>query len=70
MTAKTRALGSDLAKVDAHQIQPGEYEEIPELTDEFFARGKFTRGGKPISGEEARAAFAPALKELIGKKRA
>jgi uncharacterized protein (DUF4415 family) len=51
-----------LAKVDAHEIQPEEYDEIPELTDEFFARAKFMRGDVPISDEEAREAFAPALR--------
>ena len=32
---------SDLAKVDAHEIQPEEYEELPELTDEMMARADF-----------------------------
>jgi len=32
-----RPLGSDLACIDAHEIQPGEYEEIPELTEEMLA---------------------------------
>jgi len=34
-----RCLGSDLAKVAKHVIQPEEYEELPELTDEMLARG-------------------------------
>jgi uncharacterized protein (DUF4415 family) len=42
-------LGSDLAKVDAHVITPEEYEEIPELTDEMFARGVVKRAGRPVS---------------------
>jgi uncharacterized protein (DUF4415 family) len=52
MAGKKRAslppVKSDLARVDAHVIQPEEYEEIPELTDEMFARGVWKRGGKPI----------------------
>ncbi|MGQ9365555.1 BrnA antitoxin family protein [Azospirillum sp. ST 5-10] len=36
-----------MAKVDAHVIQPEEYEEVPEVTDEMFARGTVTEGGKP-----------------------
>ncbi|KIZ33776.1 MULTISPECIES: BrnA antitoxin family protein [Rhodopseudomonas] len=48
MTEKKRALGSDLKKVDAHIIQPHEYDEIPELTDEWFARADLHRGGKLI----------------------
>src|SRR5947209_8368275 len=44
MTARKRALGSDLNKVDAHVIQPEEYEEIPELTDEDLERAEFSIG--------------------------
>lgn len=35
-----RSLGSDLAKVTTHVIQPEEYDELPELTDDMLARGK------------------------------
>ena len=42
-------MGSDLAKVAAHVIQPHEYEELPELTDEMLARGKISKGGRPRS---------------------
>ena len=44
-----RISGSDMAKVDARVIQPEEYEELPELTDEMFARARFSKGGRPIS---------------------
>ena len=44
-----RSLGSDLVKVAAHVIQPEEYEELPELTDEMLARGKINKGGRPRS---------------------
>lgn len=52
MTGSKRALRSDsvksdLAKVDEHVIQPEEYDEIPEITDEMFARGAVMDGGKP-----------------------
>ncbi|GEO16360.1 BrnA antitoxin family protein [Microvirga aerophila] len=47
MTEKKRALGSDLDKADAHRIQPEEYEDIPELTDEWFAKAEVHEGGKP-----------------------
>jgi uncharacterized protein (DUF4415 family) len=40
-------LGSDLKQVDEHVIQPAEYEDLPELTDEMFARGTVNRGGRP-----------------------
>ena len=36
-----RAIGSDLAKLDAHVITPEEYEEIPEWTDEMFDRAVY-----------------------------
>jgi uncharacterized protein (DUF4415 family) len=49
MIAKKRALGSDLKKVDAHIITAEEYEEIPELTDEDFARADLYHGGKLVS---------------------
>lgn len=43
-----RSLGSDLDKVDAHVITPEEYEEIPELEDEFFEHADEYRGGKLV----------------------
>lgn len=43
-----KPLGSDLAKVKAHVIQPEEYEEIPELTNEDIARAVIKRAGRPI----------------------
>ena len=48
MPAKKRVLGSDLKKVDRHVIQPHEYDEIPELTDDFFERADHYRGGKLV----------------------
>jgi uncharacterized protein (DUF4415 family) len=55
MTERRRATGSDLNKigsdlraVDAHEITPEEYEEIPELTEEDFARGEWHVNGKPV----------------------
>ena len=38
-----------MARVDAHVIQPEEYDELPELTDEMLARGIVKKGGRPIS---------------------
>ena len=48
MTGKKRALGSDLGKVDRHVIQPHEYDEVPELTEEMVERADLYHGGKPI----------------------
>ena len=47
--ASRRILGSDLARVDAHVIKPEEYEELPEMTDEMFARTVFKKAGRPKS---------------------
>jgi uncharacterized protein (DUF4415 family) len=47
--ASRRKSGSDLAKVDAHVIQPEEYEELPELTEEMLDRAVVKIGGRPVS---------------------
>ena len=49
MPKKSTGLKSNLAEVDAHQITPEEYEEIPELTEEFFLKGQLYQNGKPVS---------------------
>ena len=45
MNAKLKNIGSDLEAVDAHVITPEEYEELPELTDEMFARAVYKVAG-------------------------
>jgi uncharacterized protein (DUF4415 family) len=40
-------LGSEFQRVQAHVIQPEEYEELPELTDEMFANVVFKKAGRP-----------------------
>ena len=61
MTAKKRATGSDLKKVDAHVIQPHEYDEAPELTEEdlqyadLYEGEKLIRRGRPRLAEPKRA---------------
>ena len=44
-----RSLKSDLARVDAHIVKKGEYEELPELTEEMLTRAKVNKGGRPVS---------------------
>ncbi|MBI3247014.1 MAG: BrnA antitoxin family protein [Deltaproteobacteria bacterium] len=60
MIAKKRAshpiLQSNLARVDAHVIQPSEYEELPELTEDMLSRAKVKKAGRPRS---------PTVKRLI-----
>ena len=48
MTGKKRATASDLKKVDEYVLRREDYDDIPELTDEDFARGVWHRGGKPL----------------------
>jgi uncharacterized protein (DUF4415 family) len=48
MTAKKRVSGSDLRKNDRHVVKPHEYEEIPELSDEWFASADHRRAGKLV----------------------
>ena len=47
--ASPRTLGSDLKRVDAHVIKPEEYVELPDMTDEMFARTVFKKAGRPRS---------------------
>ncbi len=39
---------TDFAKVDAHEIAPQEYEELPELTDQMMARADHYVGDRLI----------------------
>lgn len=48
MKKSGKKFGSDFTKVDAHIIQPHEYDELPMLTDEMAGRAVFKRNGKPV----------------------
>lgn len=48
MTAKKRATQTDWKKVDAYVLGPKDYEEIPELTDEWFDKATLHIGGVPV----------------------
>ena len=62
MTESKKPIGSNLAKLDAHVIQPHEYDEAPEWTAEDFARAeiwegaKLIRRGRPPLGERPKQA--------------
>ncbi len=45
----SKRVGSNLAKVDAYVLTQKDYDEIPELTEEWFARASLYEGGKLIS---------------------
>jgi len=74
MTASKRAsrpsYGSDLARVAEHVIQPEEYEELPELTDEMLARGKVCKGGRPRSLNPKKLISIRLTEDVIQKWRA
>lgn len=65
-----RSMGSDLARVDAHVITDEEYEEIPELTDEMFARGRVKLGGRPKSANPKRLLTIRLTDDIIDRWRA
>ena len=52
---KTHVPGSDFAKVDAYVNGPEDYDEIPELTDEWFERADVYIGDKLIRRGRPRA---------------
>lgn len=61
MTGNRRAtgrssMGSDLAKVDAHQITPDEYDEAPELSDAQIAAATLHEAGRPVRRGRPRSA--------------
>ena len=65
-----RSLGSDLAKVAAHVIQPEEYDDLPELTDDMLARGKVNKGGRPKSDNPKKLISIRLPEDVILKWRA
>jgi len=65
-----RSLGSDLAKVAAHVIQPEEYDELPELTDDMLARGQVNKGGRPRSANPKKLISIRLPEDVIAKWRA
>jgi hypothetical protein len=69
MMAKKRALGSDLRKVDAHVITEEEYDEIPELSEEWFAKATPMIGGRVAGANEFRAAVKKAIGRAAGTSR-
>ncbi len=68
--ASHHALGSDLQKVAAHVIEPEEYVELPELTDDMLARGKVNRGGRPLSENPKQLISIRLPEDVIQKWRA
>ena len=74
MTTKTSALGpslgSDLKRVDRHDIQAAEYDELPEMSDEMFARGVVNKGGRPRTANPKRLISIRLTEDVIQRWRA
>lgn len=77
MTTKikaTRAIGTDLAKLDAHVVGADEYDDAPELTDEFFDKAehrigeKVIRRGRPPEGPGWQSRINASLREHLDKR--
>ena len=68
--ASHRSLGSDLAKVAAHVIQPQEYDELPELTNDMLARGQVNKGGRPRSENPKKLISIRLSEDVISRWRA
>ena len=63
MNANNQNSGIDLARVDAHEISPQEYDELPELTEADLERGIWKIAGKEVTPAEGKAVFRSALKK-------
>ena len=68
--ASHRSLGSDLAEVAAHVIQPQEYDELPELTNDMLARGQVNKGGRPRSENPKKLISIRLSEDVISRWRA
>lgn len=63
MSANNQNLGSNLAKVDLHEISPQEYDELPDLTELSLDRGVWKIAGKEVTPLEGKVAFRSELKK-------
>jgi uncharacterized protein (DUF4415 family) len=56
MSASKGDLGTDLAKVDSHELGDADYAEIPELDDAWFAKAVPHKAGRPRGRPKAASA--------------
>jgi uncharacterized protein (DUF4415 family) len=56
--------------VDAHEIQPHEYKDLPELTDKMLERAIVKKGGRPKSQNPRQLISLRLLPEVIERWRA
>jgi hypothetical protein len=57
-TSHEGKIHSDLQRVDAHVIQPEEYEEIPEIMEEDLTNAVVKRPGQPDQPFRAKPTYA------------
>ena len=65
-----RSLTSNLEQIDAHNIAPHEYEELPELTEDMLARAKLKKGGRPLLASPRKSISLRLPPEVIERLRA
>src|SRR6266699_2048707 len=72
MTEKKRVSRSDLQKVEARPFTPGQYDEIPELTEDWFEGAELHVGGVKVQRGPAtgRAPGRPQAGEREGREAA
>lgn len=68
--ASRRTLKSDLARVDVHVVQPSEYKDLPELSEEMLARATLKKGGRPRSANPRQLISLRLPAEVIARWRA
>lgn len=59
VTSADDPIHSDLQRVDAHVIQPEEYEEIPEITSADLVHAVIKRPGRPDQPVQDDSSLAP-----------
>lgn len=65
MTAKSTNTEKDWSAFDAHTISGEEYNDIPELTDEFFEQADLYEGEKLIRAGQSTAESPKVLVDTI-----
>jgi len=65
-----RSLRSNLQQVDAHAIEPDEYADLPELTEEMLSGVSLNKGGRPVSANPRKPISLRLPTEVIERWRA
>ncbi len=67
MNGKSLAIRTDWSKVDAHVIQPEEYEELPEWTDDMFETADVRVGGQLVHPQVGPSLDEPQSRRVTGQ---